>query len=170
MIKGKKVYLRPILKSDIVYLNNWKNNVNIYKYLGGGYIPTSINQHEKWMDSIIDSTGNNKRFIICNLENQPVGMIGLYSINWIHRHCEIGLFIGDENSHGKGYAKESCILLEAYAKSYLNLRKIKLNVVLNNESATSLWRSLKYEQVGLFKEERFIDGDYMDLVLMEKFL
>lgn len=170
MINGSKVYLRPILKSDIIYLNNWKNNENIYKYLGGGYIPTSIDQHEKWMDSIIDSTGNNKRFVICNLENQPVGMVGLYSINWIHRHCEIGLFIGDENSHGKGYAKESCILLESYAKSYLNLRKIKLNVVLNNESATSLWKSLGYEQVGQFKEERFIDGDYMDLVLMEKFL
>lgn len=84
MIKGEKIYLRPIIKEDITFLNTWKNDEEIYKYLGGGFIPTSIDQQIKWMDSMIDTSGNNKRFIICEQTDKPVGMIGLYDINWIH--------------------------------------------------------------------------------------
>lgn len=32
MIKGEKIYLRPILKEDIVYLNEWKNDEETYKW------------------------------------------------------------------------------------------------------------------------------------------
>ena len=158
VLKGEKVYLRPILKKDILYLNEWKNDEETYQYLGGGFLPTSIDQQEKWMDSIIDTTGNNKRFLICNNMHEPIGMVGLYSVNWIHRTCEIGLYIGNKEAKGKGYGKESCLLIEKFAKDYLNLRKIKLNVVLNNEAATQLWKSLAYKEVGKLKDERFIKG------------
>ncbi|MYL20107.1 GNAT family N-acetyltransferase [Halobacillus litoralis] len=170
MIKGDKVYLRPILKEDISHLNKWKNDEGIYMYLGGGFNPTSINQQEKWMDSMIDNTGDNKRFIICDTQNTPNGLIGLYSINWIHRTCEIGVYIGNKNAHGKGYGKRACKLIEQYAREYLNIRKIKLNVVVENENAVNLWSELDYEQVGLLKKERYIKGDYKDLAIMEKFI
>ena len=170
MIKGEKIYLRPLLKKDITYLNKWKNDENTYKYLGGGFMPTSIDQQDKWMDAMIDMTGNNKRFIICDIKNKSVGMVGLYDINWIHRTCEIGLYIGEKSVHGRGYGKESCGLVEKFAKEYLNLRKIKLNVVFDNESATNLWQSLGYEKVGEFRDERFIKGEYKNLILMEKFI
>ncbi|MFA1822244.1 GNAT family N-acetyltransferase [Virgibacillus oceani] len=170
MIKGEKVYLRPILKNDITFLNEWKNNENIFQNLGGGFMPTSIDQQEKWIESMIDTTGNNKRFIICDIENSPIGMVGLYGINWVHRTCEIGIYIGNIDSQGNGYGKEACKLMEQFAKKYLNLRKIKLNVVFDNEAATHMWESLGYEVIGKFKEERYIKGEYRDLILMEKFI
>ncbi|MCI2253111.1 GNAT family N-acetyltransferase [Domibacillus sp. PGB-M46] len=170
MIKGEKVYLRPILKKDVTFLNEWKNDEETYRYLGGGFMPTSLDHHEKWLDSLIDTSGNNKRFIICDKNSAPVGMVGLYDINWIHRTCEIGIYIGGENVKGKGYGKESCQLIEQFAKEYLNLRKIKLNVVSENESAIHLWAALGYEKVGEYRDERFIKGKYKNLVLMEKFI
>lgn len=170
MIQGKKVYLRPILKSDITYLNKWKNDEETYKYLGGGYMPTSIDQQEQWLDSMIDTSGNNKRFIICKKEGLPIGMIGLYNINWIHRNCEIGIYIGSKNTQGKGYGKEACNLMEKFAADYVNLRKIKLSVVSDNEVALNMWKSLGYKKVGEYIEERFIKGVYRNLTLMEKFI
>lgn len=170
MIKSEKIGLRPIQKKDLTLLNNWKNDEEIFQYLGGGFMPISIDQQEKWLDSMIDLTGNNKRYIICEQKKRPIGMIGLYGINWIHRTCEVGLYIGEKDARGKGYAKESYKLIESFAKEYLNLRKVKLNVVYDNESAANLWKSLGFEKVGIFKEERFINGEYMDLILMEKFI
>ncbi|MFJ7306844.1 GNAT family N-acetyltransferase [Peribacillus frigoritolerans] len=170
MIKGEKIYLRPILKKDIIFLNEWKNDEETYQYLGGGFMPTSIDQQEKWMDSMIDTLGNNKRFIICDNQNDPIGMIGLYDINWIHRTCEIGIYIGSKSSKGKGYGKEACELLEQFANENLNLRKIKLNVVSDNGAATHMWQSLGYEKIGEYKDERFIKGEYKCLILMEKFI
>ncbi|NLK29173.1 MAG: GNAT family N-acetyltransferase [Clostridiales bacterium] len=170
MIKGEKVYLRPILKSDLEYLNKWKNDEGVYRFLGGGFMPISIDQQEKWLDSMIDLTGNNKRFIICDRQDSPIGMIGLYDINWIHRTCEIGIYIGDKSSYGNGYGKEACILLEDFARDYLNIRKIKLNVVIDNEAAYNMWNVLGYKKVGELVRERFIKGEYHNLIIMEKFL
>lgn len=170
MIKGEKIYLRPIIKEDIIFLNKWKNDEETYKNLGGGYMPTSIDQQEKWLDSMIDTSGNNKRFVICNNEDEPVGMVGLYNINWIHRVCEIGIYIGEEKAKGKGYGKAACVLIEKFAVEYLNLRKIKLNVVSDNQTAIYMWKSLGYKKVGEYIKERFIKGEYKNLTLMEKFI
>ncbi len=170
MIKGDRVYLRPILKKDIVHLNEWKNDEETYQYLGGGYMPTSIDQQEKWMDSLIDTTGSNKRFLICDFEDKAIGMIGLYDINWIHRTCEIGVYLGNKEGTGKGYGKEACQLIEGFAKEYLNLRKIKLSVVSDNQGAVKMWRSLGYEVIGEYLEERYIKGKYRNVLIMEKFI
>ena len=170
MIKGDKIYLRPILKSDIGYLNNWKNDEDVFEFLGGGFMPVSIDQQEKWLDSMIDLTGKNRRFIICNKLNLPIGMVGLYDINWIHRSCEIGIYIGDKDSRGSGFGKEACNLMESYSREYLNLRKIKLSVVSDNEYALRMWVDLGYKKVGELNKERFIKGEYHNLVIMEKFI
>ncbi|NLD18063.1 MAG: GNAT family N-acetyltransferase [Tissierellia bacterium] len=170
MINGEKVYLRPIIKSDIKHLNAWKNDEGVYKYLGGGFLPVSIDQQEKWIDSMMDLTGNDKRFIICDMQGSSVGMVGLYAINWIHRTCEIGIYIGEKTALGKGYGQEACRLIENFAKEYLNIRKIRLNVVSENGDALRMWSALKYQQVGELINERYIKGEYHNLVIMEKFL
>lgn len=170
MIKGEKIYLRPIIKEDIGFLNKWKNDEEVYKYLGGGYMPTSIDQQMKWLDSMIDTSGNNKRYIICEQNNKPIGMVGLYNINWIHRNCEIGIYIGEKDKKCRGYGKESCELIEEFAKQHLNLRKIKLNVVCENNKALKMWLSLGYKKIGEYINERFIEGEYKNLTIMEKFI
>ena len=169
-LKGKHIQLRPLKESDLVFLNQWKNDESIYKYLGGGFIPVSYDQQKNWISSLIDMTGNNKRFLILSPDQVPVGMIGLYGINWIHRTCECGLFIGDSEARGKGYAFDAWCTLEHYAKCYLNLRKINLKVVSENKGGFNLWKKCGFVQVGVLHEERFIDGKYCDVVLMEKFL
>jgi len=170
MIKGNMIYLRPIQKNDITYLNKWKNDEETYMYLGGGFMPTSIDLQEKWLDSLIDTTGNNKWFIVCDYNDKPLGMIGLYNINWIHRTCEIGIFIGDHNALGKGYGKEACKILENFAKEYINIRKIKLSVVSDNEHAINMWLSLGYKKIGEHIQDRYIKGSYRNVTIMEKFI
>ncbi|HHU83460.1 MAG TPA: GNAT family N-acetyltransferase [Firmicutes bacterium] len=170
MIRGEKIYLRPIQKSDLTYLYQWKNDEETFMYLGGGFLPTSIDQLEKWMDVMIDTTGRDKRFIICDNDGSPKGMVGLYDIEWIHRTCEIGVYIGDKDAKGKGYGKEACLLTEKYAKKYLNLRKIKLSVVSDNKRALNMWESLGYKKVGEYIAERYIKGAYRNLTIMEKFI
>lgn len=169
-MQGEKVRLRPIERTDLPKLNKWKNDKEIYQFLGGGFKPVSIDQQEKWMDNMIDMTGNNRRFMIIDSSNQAVGMVGLYGINWIHRTCEVGIYIGEKNAHKKGYAGEAYQLLENYASEYLNLRKINLKAVSDNKAAIALWEKLGFKKAGELHEERFIKGSYHDLTIMEKFI
>ncbi len=167
---GERVYLRPILKSDLPNLNKWKNDESVYRYLGGGYSPISIDQHETWIEKLIDLSGNNKRFIISTQYNDTIGMVGLYDINWVNGTAEIGLFIGNTEHQKQGYAKESYQLIENYAKKVLNLRKIKLNVVESNESGFQLWLKQGFNVIGKLEDERYINGNYENVLIMEKFL
>lgn len=169
MLQKDNIKLRPILRSDLEKLNKWKNDEEIYKYLGGGFNPISIDQHEQWIDKLINIDNQNKRFII-EFDGVSVGMIGLYSINNIYQNCEIGIYVGEKDYHGRGIAKNSMLLLESYAKNYLNIRKIKCFVVVENEKAYKSWEKVGYKQVGVLKEERFIDGEFKDVMLMEKFI
>ncbi|MDY4307603.1 GNAT family N-acetyltransferase [Enterococcus mundtii] len=71
--------------------------------------------------------------------NLPIGLIGLYDINNIHRNCEVGLYIGDEDYLNMGIGTDALKLIEEYAKNYLNIRKISLSVVSENIGAVSFW-------------------------------
>lgn len=171
MMLGERVYLRPIVKDDLPHLNQWRNDEDTFRFLGGGFMPISMDLQARWLDSLMDTTGSNKRYMICIRENYlPIGMIGLYDINWIHRVCEVGLYIGDDRARGKGFASEAYSLIERFARDYLNLRKIKLSVVSDNLPGVKMWQSLGYEKVGELNEERYIGGQYRNLIIMEKFI
>lgn len=168
-MKNNKVYLRPIEKNDLSYLNKWKNNSELFKYLGGGYRPTSVLEQESWLTDM-SKMGSNQRFMICDNNQMPIGMIGLYSVNLINRNCEIGMYIGDEESRGKGYAQESLKMIEDYARNFLNIKKLKIYVVKSNTVAINFWKKNNYCYKGELSQERYIEGNYHDVLIMEKFI
>ncbi|MDE7327293.1 MAG: GNAT family N-acetyltransferase [Lachnospiraceae bacterium] len=170
VMQGKRLRLRPIERKDLPKLNQWKNDEAVYKNLGGGFLPVSVDIQEKWMDSLMDTTGNNKRFIIGTNDGEAVGMVGLYNIAWVHRTCELGIFIGSADERGRGYGKEAYLLLEGFARRYLNLRKIKAYVVADNVAALRMYEKLQFCKVGEFLEERYVDGEYKSVMIMEKFI
>ena len=169
-LSNKVVNLRPIVYADLDMLIKWKNTEEVYRYLGGGFHPISKDQYGKWLENIVDMTGNARRFIIETIEGVSIGMVGLYSINWLHRTCEIGVFIGEESERGKGYATMACKMIEEYAKNCMNMRKIRLLVVKENEQAVKMWKKLNYLLIGEYSRERFINGHWCDVLIMEKFL
>lgn len=169
MLKKDNIVLRPILRSDLEKLNKWKNDEEIFMYLGGGFNPQSIDQQSLWIDKIINIDDKNKRYII-EIDDEAIGLIGLYNIHNIYQNCEIGMYIGEKDFQGKGYAKEAYNLIEKYALEYLNMRKIKLFVVDDNTKAFNFWNKLGFETVGKLKEERYIKGRFKHLLIMEKFL
>lgn len=170
ILESERVSLRPIVRSDLDKLNQWKNEEAVYQYLGGGFQPVSRDIQEKWMDTLMDTTGKSKRFIIQDGRGEAIGMVGLYDIHWVHRTCELGIFLGEVREQGKGYASEAYSLLEAYASRYLNLRKIKAFVVEENGAAVRMYEKLGFVRAGALTAERFINGRYHTVLILEKFI
>ncbi len=170
MIEFDGVKLLPIEYEDVVLLNKWKNDEGIFKYLGGGYRPTSLSQQKNWMDKLTENTMENQRYMIVDEEEKKVGQIGLYQISNIHKTCSLGIYIGEKGKQGKGIASKAYKALENYAKSYLNIRKIHLEVVGENERAIKMYERLGFYVCGKYQKERYIDGEYKDLIIMDKFI
>lgn len=163
------VFLRPIEYSDLEYLFKWRNDKKIFMQLGGGFFPTSKTEMEKWMDNFCKKDLNNPKFII-EFETQPVGFISLTNINYINRSGDLGIYIGESDFQGKGIATKALTNLESFAKNQLNLRKIKLLMNDNNIGALNLYEKLSYKFVGKYEKERYVNGDWVDVIIMEKFL
>ena len=170
MLEYNGIKLSPIEIEDLQILNKWKNDEEIFKYLGGGYHPTSMTQQRKWVEKMTENTQEEQRYIIVNEEHKRIGFIGLYNISPINRTCLLGIYIGEKEYWRKGVASRAYLALEKYARQYINIRKIRLEVVKNNVGAIKMYEKLGFSICGEYKEERYVDGKYQDVILMEKFI
>jgi len=100
-IKGKKVVLRAIEKDDLELLHKWSNDPEINYLLGGWHFPSSLQDQEKWFNTL-SLNSNNQRFAIDTADLGLIGMANLVDINWKDRNGFHGMLLGDKDMRGKG--------------------------------------------------------------------
>ena len=171
MLIGQKVILRAIEKEDLVKFHQWRNLLEIKNLALMNPFPITLNSEEEWFDSIIRKRDDT--FIIFSIidreKNEVIGYAKLFNINWVHRISYFGIVIGDRQSQGKGIGEETTKLIIDYAFSNLNLRKIILDVVANNEKAINLYKKLGFDLEGTLKKHVFINSEYQDVLIMSLF-
>lgn len=79
------------------------------------------------------------------------------------------LFVRD-TYRGQGIGKKLFSSLIQEIESDTSVVKIRLDVTSSLKSAIGLYKSLGFEQVGLLKKEYFVNGEYYDVIEMEKYL
>lgn len=70
---------------------------------------------------------------------------------------------------GRGIGAELMRAALVHAKSF-GLEKVELNVYTSNAAAVALYRKMGFEEEGLIKKYRKLDGRYFDCLLMAKHL
>ncbi|GAB3136067.1 spermidine N1-acetyltransferase [Tsukamurella serpentis] len=108
-----------------------------------------------------------RRFVI-EADGQPVGLVELVEINFIHRNCEFQIIV-TQASQGRGYAGIATRKALDHAFRILNLHKVYLYVDVANERAAHIYRKAGFVQEGLLREEFFANGGYRDASLMAIF-
>jgi RimJ/RimL family protein N-acetyltransferase len=84
----------------------------------------------------------------------------------VHRSAMMGLRIGDAADRGQGYGRDALELAVNFCWNHLNLSRIGLVVFSVNERAIKLYKAFGFQEEGLLKRSVFIDGRYIDVVLM----
>lgn len=72
-------------------------------------------------------------------------------------------------ARGKGVGTQLLKSVLDQAKTF-GLEKVELNVYTSNKPAIALYKKLGFEQEGLIKKYRKVDGTYFDCLAMGKFL
>ena len=111
-MQGQLVRLRGYEKSDLDAVMRWVNDEEVTRTLGTGFLtyPVSSMTEEQFIEMAARSAAdpNNKVFAIETIaETRYIGAIDLKGINWIDRHAEIGIVIGDKSLWGKGYGTDA---------------------------------------------------------------
>ncbi len=168
MIQGKIIILRPLNSKDIEKFVQWHNNFNIKILSLMHPFPVPFELEKEHLERQLTSTDN--KMVLFGIQDKASGeLLGytkLFNINWIHRTTYFGIIIGEEDARGRGVGRETIQLITNYAFMNLNLRKILLEVVENNNAAINLYQKIGFATEGLLKEHVFIDGVYQNVLIM----
>lgn len=170
MIFGKKVKLRPLLKMDLIKINSWRNSIEIKENALLHPFPVTFENDENWFEKVsVDNSNKQVFFCVETIENNElIGYTQLFNINWVNRNCYFGIIIGESSARGKGFGKEATQLILNYSFTCFNLHKVLLEVSINNEKAINLYKSIGFKQEGELCEQYFLNGKYVNVILMTK--
>ena len=108
--------------------------------------------------------GNRIEFAVTDSEGKYQGNINLHSIDRKNGTFSVSLYFL-KNARNKGYAVKSMALLVKYAFEELRLNKMNICVNAGNESSARVMRKLGCSVEGVWRENVYYDGKYVDVVL-----
>jgi len=139
------VFLRRLERNDAYVSYKWRNDPEVFKYTGTVYDhEITLETELHWIERVIKNDDEYRCAIIA--DNCYVGNIYLTNID--DEKAEYHIFIGDKSYLGKGVAKKASIEIIRYGFENLNLKKIVLEVHLQNNTAIHLYEKLGFTRLG----------------------
>ena len=167
MLRGKKVLLRPVRRSDIQYFLKWFNDLEVTQYLNMS-LPMTEMAEEKFIEEL--GTTRAKSDVMLVIEaiedsaSKPIGSISLGSINPKDHNATFGIAIGDKDYWSKGCGTEAARLIINYGFEVLNLHRINSGAIAFNERSVRMHKSVGFKEEGRQREAIFKNGKFQDHV------
>jgi len=95
-----------------------------------------------------------------------LGFVALHSIEWNNRRATLAIGIGDKANQCNGYGSEAIQLILDYAFNELNLNRVGLDVISNNETAIQCYKKNGFTLEGTAREAVLRNGQKLNLIYM----
>jgi len=173
MIIGKRITIRPMEPDDLDYLMEWRNSAGSMNYSEHLYgFLFSRDNMMRLVENQFRESGfypSSKTFIVEAEDGTVIGDIGYKNWDPRNRTVEIGLEIGVPEYRSKGYGTEMVALFVEYMFRNLNINRIELSVLRENEQAIHLYEKLNFKACGYRREAIFNSrlNRYSDILMMD---
>jgi RimJ/RimL family protein N-acetyltransferase len=164
-MSDEHVRLGPLITEDSPLLWQWINTRELVVQ-SSSYRPVHAGTHAEWFARIQKQDDCVLFAIRLMPSNTLIGSCQLHTIQPVHRSAELQVRIGDADCRHKGYGTQTMKLLLQYGFGDLNLNRIHLHVLANNQAARRLYERFHFRQEGCLRSAVFIDGRFQDVVLM----
>jgi RimJ/RimL family protein N-acetyltransferase len=161
------VYLRALELDDLDRTYKWHNDPELYKTLGGPFRYVSRATDEEWLRKKQLFSTEEVNLAICLTSNlQHIGNIYLRNIDWVARHGELQIWIGEPDQRSKGYGQAAVRLLIKHAFQDLGLLRLYLFVLEDNQPAIKVHEKCGFVVEGRLRKHFFKDGKFRDYLVM----
>lgn len=161
------IYLRSLESTDLDRCHSWHNDRHLYETLWGPFHFVSKQSVESWLAGKTAYSADEINLAICVKEtDRHIGNIYLRPINWVCRHAELQIFIGDTGDRSKGYGQSAVRQLIAYAFNDLGLTRVYLDVLFDNHAAIHIYEKCGLKVEGTLRNHAFKQGGCKDVVIM----
>ncbi len=164
-LSGDRVYLRPLAMDDLPRLCRWINDPGTREMLAGPYLPMTEKAEREFIESTGKSPDQVHLAIVLRSDDRHIGVCGFNRIQWRDRCATFGLFIGEPDHRGRGYGGDVTKLMLRYAFETLNLNRVELGVMADNEAGIRAYERAGFAREGVQREYCFRNGRYIDHIL-----
>ena len=155
--------IRLIEKEDLPFITEIRNDEETKKYLGT-FVLLSKYKQEQWFEKIIND--NTKMYLIFEKNKQPIGYVRITDIDYLNKSMCVG---GDihKKHRGKGYSQEMYNLIFDLGFKQLNMNRLWLFVLEQNERALYVYKKYGFLETGKARQAVYKNGKYHDYVSMD---
>lgn len=154
ILNNSQIKLRAVEPEDLDILYKWENSTALWIH-GNTLAPYSKLVLRQYINDTIEMDifqSKQLRLMICLTDNDTtIGTVDLYDIDAYHRRAGIGILI-DEAHRQKQYATQALELMADYAFNFLYLHQLYAYISASNIKSISLFKKLKYKEVGSLKD------------------
>ena len=166
-IKSNKLLLREIKKTDLSKCIKWLHDPEITKFLSNDIKNVTEEEETRWFESVKRSNNDIVFSIIIRDSQEYIGNCSLNKIDWIHKTCRMGIFIGDKEFWNKGFGTLAIKVLIDFALNKIGMNKIELIVYEYNHRAMKVYKNCGFATVSTIKHHHLYNHRYWDAYLME---
>jgi RimJ/RimL family protein N-acetyltransferase len=166
MLRGDRVLLRPIEKADLPRLWELLGDFEVQVLASSGpVLPTSLAEFEVFLDERArDQHGDWAPFAI-EVHGEVIGQCDLHKIDHFSQICELGIMVGREYWR-KGFGQDACRTLLDYAFEHLNMNRVGLFVLADDQRAVGAYRKAGFVEEGRLRQHAWVRGEYHDELVM----
>ena len=165
LLKQDAIGIGPILPQDVGLMFTWMNDVEANSF-DLPHRPTDGNAFTAWITMLAADPTKIFFTIRAAGRSEAIGFVFLQNLHLVNRAADLGIRIGHERDRGHGFGKATVRLALAYAWDHLNLARVQLRVMADNERAVRAYTSCGFETEGRHRNAVFINGRWHDMLTM----
>ena len=160
VIRGLRVSLKPLEPEHRPLLEVWTGDKEIQHSLSRWLVTDLMGELTR------PDTPTRQSFIIHDEHDRAIGLTSLFNITSAPDSGELAKLIGEPDARGKGYAKESEVLMLGYAFDRLKLNRVFIRTAGFNLQNIKLNEKLGLRFEGILRECKLLGEQLVDIVVM----
>lgn len=157
--------LRPMERNDLLFLRDLANDPVVRANVVGWDWPLSLASQERWFDGGVD-TPTTRRLVIEGDDGTPIGITGLWDIDWHNRTAMTAIKIGgNPEFRGRGYGKRAVWATMDFAFNDVGLNRLYGAILEFNEASFATYvEKSGWKREGVARQHVWRGGRYWDMV------
>ncbi len=147
-------------KNDIPLLKKWTEDT-----AGKEFLLSRVENSSPGVEQLVENK-NNHFGIVCNPQEEPIGIVGFLNYDKKQKKAELRKLIGEKAMRGLGFGKKAARLWISYGIHALQLRKIYLYTFDTNLRNIRINEDLGFKLEGIYRAENIINNVPKDIIRM----
>lgn len=167
--RGRRVYLRTLVPSDLEYLSEWAEDPFLERMVGSEFLHAYKHVYDKdpsFYEAVLTDPTQVVLVVMANKGwTKPLGLVRLFNIHLLEGWAFLETMITDQRALRLGFGLEAGKLISYYGVDVLGLRRIEAKVYEYNRLSINSLKRHGFRQEGILRKAGYQDGQCCDVLV-----